>query len=198
MNKSKNLSLTSSVITFAKTLEGHYSNSNQSMASPSNFAHINIYFRPLKSKSKHKIIFYSEQSYNHDPWRPYRQAIHKIYESNGIYIVENFSLEDPQRIAGGGENPSLLEGIGKQKLTQRKGCSMHFKELSEQEYLGRIEPGNSCIIKRNGLDTFLKSEVKLSKNRWISIDRGYDLKTNKQIWGSEHGPLVFNKVISIK
>ena len=73
---------------------------------------------------------------------------------------------------------------------------MHFKERSESRYEGNVEPGNKCFIPKNGKLTYLVSEVELNKKQWISRDRGYDIKTNKQCWGSIHGLLKFDRVES--
>ena len=42
--------------------------------------------------------------------------------------------------------------------------------------------------------TYLVSEVEVDQNNWISRDRGFDPKTDKQIWGSEHGLLRFKRI----
>ena len=70
----KNLALAE----FAKTLAGVYDNIEQSQKDPKDFAHINIFFRPLPWDVLKAPGFYSEQSYDHDPWRPYRQGIHRL------------------------------------------------------------------------------------------------------------------------
>ena len=55
------------LLLFAKTLAGHYSNLQQSQENPKDFAHINIFFRPLPWDVLKAPGFYSEQSYDHDP-----------------------------------------------------------------------------------------------------------------------------------
>ncbi|MEM8779222.1 MAG: CpcT/CpeT family chromophore lyase, partial [Cyanobacteria bacterium P01_G01_bin.49] len=57
---------------------------------------------------------------------------------------------------------------------------------------GGVE-GNSCFINRKGHETYLVSEVELTENTFISWDRGMDIETNEQIWGSAVGPLQFEK-----
>ena len=36
-------------------------------------------------------------------------------------------------------------------------------------------------------------DVEITETTWISLDRGMDLKTGEQIWGSAKGPLKFEK-----
>ena len=76
------------LLRFAKTLAGHYSNFEQSQDNPKDFAHINIYFRPLPWETLKGPGFYSEQSYDHDPWSPYRQGIHRLQHIQDIVVVE--------------------------------------------------------------------------------------------------------------
>ena len=158
------------IFQFARTLLGHFSNFNQAQNSPKDFARINIYFLPLTFKIFGKPAIYSEQSYDYDPWRPYRQGFHNLEKKGDILIVNNFGHSSQQRVAGAG--------------------------ISESRYEGNVEPGNKCFIPKNGKLTYLVSEVELNKKQWISRDRGYDIKTNKQCWGSIHGLLKFDRVES--
>jgi CpeT protein len=60
-------------------------------------------------------------------------------------------------------------------------------------FQGGVEPGNKCLIPRNGRQTYLVSEVELTENTWNSLDKGMDIETHEQIWGSTAGPLRFEK-----
>ena len=180
---------------FARTLSGHYSNKRQSSDNPKDYAHINIYFLPLSPQVLGAPGFYSEQSYDYDPWRPYRQGIHKLLPStDGPFIVENYSLADPLRVAGAGKMPELLKAINPSLLQERCGCAMHFYEIEPGKYQGQVEPGKNCIVPRSGQLTYLVSEVLVDESTWTSRDRGYDPITHAQVWGSEHGKLRFKRV----
>ena len=182
---------------FARTLSGHYSNKRQSSDNPKDYAHINIYFLPLSPQVLGAPGFYSEQSYDYDPWRPYRQGIHKLLPStDGPFIVENYGLADPLRVAGAGKMPELLNAINPSLLQERYGCAMHFYEIEPGKYQGQVEPGKNCMVPRNGQLTYLVSEVLVDDSTWTSRDRGYDPITHAQVWGSEHGKLRFDRVYS--
>lgn len=181
---------------FARYLCGQFSNKKQAAKNPASFAHINIYFRPLPWEILEGPGFYSEQSYDHDPWRPYRQGIHRLVPSQDIQVVENFEYNEPMRVAGAGFKPELLKAIKKEKIKQRCGCSMIFKEDMMGCFTGELEPGKKCIVPRDGRSTYLVSEVYLSHDQWISRDRGFDQTTDGVAWGSEHGPLEFERVAS--
>jgi CpeT protein len=77
-------------------------------------------------------------------------------------------------------------------LERRYHCSMVFKRDGDR-FFGGVEPGNLCIIERQDCQTYLVSEVELTENTWMSLDRGFDTKTHERVWGSEHGALQFEK-----
>ena len=184
----------SPLLKFAKTLVGHYSNFKQAQNNPKDFARINIYFLPLPFKIYGKPALYSEQSYDHDPWNPYRQGFHNLEQRGDLYIVENFSYQQLQRIAGAGQCPSLFSRLDPDQIEPRCGCAMHFRETMLGSYEGQVEPGKKCQVPRDGKLTYLVSEVELDSSTWNSRDRGYDLETDEQCWGSEHGLLRFERV----
>ena len=189
-----------SIFEFAQTIAGIYDNFAQSQQNPKDFARINIIFRPLPWGIFNGPGFYSEQHYDYAPWSPYRQGVHKLIahkENSDTFIMENFGYAEPMRLAGAGRNPELLASLKKENLKARCGCAMHFKTKKNREYIGSVEPGKKCMIPRDGQLTYLVSEVEVTQESWTSRDRGYDPDTNKQIWGSEHGQLIFKKVEDI-
>ena len=182
------------LLKFARTLAGQYSNYQQAQSNPKDFARIEIFFRPLPFKILGKPAFYSEQFYEYDPWNPYRQGLHNLEQKGDIFIVDNFGYEQQDRIAGAGKHPQLLHKINTNKIVIRCGCAMHFKEVNDGSYIGFVEPGKKCIVPRDGKITYLVSEVELDSMTWNSRDRGYDITTDTQCWGSEHGLLRFERI----
>jgi CpeT protein len=69
---------------------------------------------------------------------------------------------------------------------------MVFKKEADL-FRGSVEPGNACLIPRNGRQTYLVSEVELTDRTWVSLDKGMDVNTHEQVWGSTAGPLRFEK-----
>jgi CpeT protein len=65
-------------------------------------------------------------------------------------------------------------------------------ERQESRFLGRVE-GDQCLIPKNGCQTYLVSEVEVTASTWSSLDRGFDVNTHQQVWGSDHGALQFTK-----
>tara|TARA_Y100001968_G_scaffold333065_1_gene393921 strand:+ start:1673 stop:2290 length:618 start_codon:yes stop_codon:yes gene_type:complete len=182
---------------FSKIISGHYSNFSQSQINSKDYAHINLFFLPLPWSILKAPSFYSEQSYAYDIWKPYRQAIVKVKLNNNLLTLENYKISNAERIAGAGLNTKLLLDIKAENLIYRKGCCMNFKELVSGYYLGTVELGENCLIKRENELTYLSSNVAIYKNKWISQDEGFSIKTKKKVWGSINGPFLFKKITSL-
>ena len=183
-----------SILEFAKIISGIFSNKEQALDNPKNFAHIQIHIRPLFFNTYKCFAFYSEQRYQHDIWNPYRQCINKLSQEKEIFILSNHRIENKERLTGGALDISLLDKISKYKLYKKSGCSMHFRETKPGNFSGNIEPGSKCHIQNGDKKIYVKSEVMLNKTILISEDSGYEIITGKKVWGSNFGPLMFKKI----
>lgn len=182
----------SDLFTLARWMAGDFSNQKQAFANPKQYAHIHVFFRPLPFQFFSGIGFYSEQVYDYDLWTPYRQGIHRLVDNGDHIYIENYSLKDPVIYAGAARELSILHSITHDSIQRRFCCSMVFKRDGEM-FKGSVEPGNKCLIPRNGRQTYLVSEVELTETTWDSLDKGIDLETNEQVWGSTAGLLCFEK-----
>ncbi|PSF37157.1 chorismate-binding protein [Aphanothece hegewaldii CCALA 016] len=182
---------TNLLMSLAQVMAGDFSNHQQAKEDPKNFAHIRIFFRPLPFEFFNAIGFYSEQSYDYDIWNPYRQGIHQLIDQGEQIYVENYGLKEAFRYAGAGHNLEILKTISPENIQRRCNCSMIFRK-QENYFRGEVE-GKKCFIPRNGRQTYLISEVEITENTWVSLDRGMDINTNEQVWGSAVGPLKFEK-----
>ena len=182
------------ILEFAKIVSGIFSNKEQALNNPKEFAHIQIHIRPLFFETFESYAFYSEQRYQHDIWNPYRQVINKLSQRENIFILSNHKIENKKRLTGGGLDMSFLDKISKYKLQELFGCSMYFREIKQGNFKGKIEPGSKCYIQRGKEKTYVNSNVLLSKNTLITEDSGYNILTGKKIWGSNFGPLIFKKL----
>ena len=73
---------------------------------------------------------------------------------------------------------------------------MYFRKTKPGNYKGQLKGGNRCIIEKEGKKTYLVSNVTFNKTKFISSDEGFDIETNKKVWGAENGPFEFNRVLS--
>lgn len=179
-------------ITLAYWMAGHFSNQKQSFENSKLYAHIHIFFRPLPPQKFLGIWFYSEQVYDYDMWNPYRQGVHQLIDRGDRIYIENYGLKDGLLYAGAARELEILETISPDCIERRYNCSMIFKRDGDR-FLGNVEPGNRCFIHRNGRQTYLVSDVELTEQTWVSLDRGMDTNTHEQVWGSAAGPLRFEK-----
>jgi CpeT protein len=184
--------INSDLITLARWMAGDFSNQKQSFADPKLFAHIHIFFRPLPFNFFNAIGFYSEQVYNYDLWTPYRQGVHRLIDEGNRVYIENYSLQDSIRFAGAARELSILKTINHDSIDRRFNCSMVFTRQDDTFY-GAVE-GTQCLIPKNGQSTYLVSDVEITETTWQSLDKGLDPNSHEQVWGSEHGPLKFEKV----
>ena len=178
--------------TLARWIAGEFSNKKQSFENPQLFAHIHVFFRPLPWHFFEGIGFYSEQVYDYNMWTPYRQGVHKFVQQEDQVYVENYSLKEPMIYAGSGHNRSILETIEPNVIERRYNCSMVFTQ-KDHKFYGGVE-GDKCLIEKGDTLTYLVSEVELTEKTFVSLDRGMDVNTNKQVWGSNHGALRFEKI----
>jgi CpeT protein len=179
----------------AQWMAGDFSNHQQSILEPQHYAHIRIFFRPLPFEFFNAIGFYSEQVYDYDLWSPYRQGVHKLVDRGEDTYIENYSLKDAMLYAGAAREPDILKSITLDCLERRCNCSMIFSRDGEI-FRGRVEPGNQCLIERNGAMTYLISDVEIGANTWVSLDKGMDINTHEKVWGSAFGMLRFEKIAS--
>jgi CpeT protein len=182
----------SDLLTLACWTAGDFSNEKQSFVNPQLYAHIHIFFRPLPFEFFSAIGFYSEQAYDYDLWTPYRQGVHRLVDLGDCIYIENYGLKDPVLYGGAARELDILRTITPECIERRYHCSMVFRREGEM-FRGSVEPGNKCLIPRNGHQTYLTSEVEITEHTWISLDQGMDIETNEQIWGSSAGPLRFEK-----
>jgi CpeT protein len=179
-------------ILLCQWMAGDFSNRQQAFAQPQQFAHIHIFFRPLPFDFFKGIGFYSEQVYDHDLWTPYRQGVHRVVAREEDIYIENYSLIDPIRFAGAARELSILQTITANDINRRHNCAMVFHREREM-FRGNVEPGNRCLIEKKGCMTYLISEVEITETTWLSLDRGMDINTHEQVWGSTSGHLRFEK-----
>ncbi|MGF1602155.1 MAG: chromophore lyase CpcT/CpeT [Thermosynechococcaceae cyanobacterium] len=180
------------LVTLAHWMSGDFSNLNQAQQNSRDYAHIHILFRPLPFEFFSGIGLYSEQVYDYDLWAPYRQGVHRLVPQGDHIYIENYRLNEPLPYAGASRDRKILENITPDCIQRRTHCSMVFKRETDR-FIGTVEPGNLCLIDKNGCSTYLDSHVEVTETTWVSLDRGMDVTTHQQVWGSEHGPLRFQK-----
>jgi CpeT protein len=152
---------------FCEYFNGYFNNQKQAYSYPSKFALIELYHEKLDNYK-----FRVKQKYSISD-TPYRESIIKIIENDNFLLLKNYKND--------GE-------------TELNGCDVLVFE-KEGEFLGK-NISNQCIIKNQGRDTYLVTESILGEGYYKVVDKGYDLYTNDQVWGSYNGFFCFNKLSS--
>lgn len=155
---------------FCEYFEGYFNNQKQAFSNPSSFALIELEHYQL-SDNKFKVI----QKYNIDP-KPYRQNIIEIFDNGDNLLIKNYKDTE--------------------ELTYITGCDI-IMEYKDGKFFGK-NTCKECFVKWQQNMTYLITESVLSENLYEVIDRGFDIETEEQIWGSFFGPFEFNKIKSLK
>lgn len=177
---------------FCSLLTGRHSNQHQAFENPPFFAHIILEYRALPQFSKPTLLL--EQGYAVNPDSPYRVRVLQAGTNGSDAIrVTNHKLIEPQRFKGASQCRSTRAMITETDLQTLEGCAYDVKRIGPQSFVGTTEPGCSCIIHRNGVDTYLDSSFKIQAETMYTLDRGYDLQTKERVWGSIAGAFSFQK-----
>jgi len=178
------------IATLAHWMAADFSNQAQVFENPAFFAHIRVFMRPLPYSLFSGISLFVEQAYDYMLNDPYRvRVLHLIATENNIQI-ENYIVKDEKDFFGASRDLTLLRTLTCDRLEKLPGCNM-IVQWTGKAFKGTVEPGNGCMVFRNGQKTYLDSEFEIDADKFISRDRGRDPETNEHIWGSVAGPFHF-------
>jgi len=182
------------IVKLATWMAGDWANREQAWAAPAYFAHIRLCMRPLPWHVLDGLGFYSEQADDYDWKSPYRVRVLRLVEVDGRIHSENYVLKDPDAYLGACREPERLNNLSRDQIEQLPGCTMVF-EYSDDAFRGRLLPGRGCRIFRRGRETWLDSEATVTADAFFSLDRGFGLDDDRQVWGSVSGPFHFVKQV---
>ena len=151
---------------FFEYFEGYFNNQLQAFNFPREFAMIELSHTKI-GKDKFRVT----QKYIIDS-EPYRQAIIKVtLRDDKTLLLENFKDDENQ--------------------TPLAGCDVFF-EYIDGEFHGK-NTCKECYIQRGIKNTYLMTEGVLGDGYYKVIDKGYDVETDEQIWGSYNGHFEFDR-----
>jgi hypothetical protein len=181
--------------TLARWMAADFSNQQQAFDNPPLFAHIRVCMRPLPLAVLEGIGFYIEQAYDFQVNRPYRARGMKLIANDDHILIENYTLKDPEAFYGASRDLEHLAQLTPDQLERTPGCNMIVR-WTGHSFRGGVEPGNACMVERNGKLTYLDSEFEIDANQFISWDRGRDPETHEHLWGALAGPFEFKRKAS--
>ena len=134
---------------------------------------------------------YVEQARASDLDRPIRQEMLRVrIDDQASLVAEVFAFpagDTPP--AGSWRNPRSLDAVDPFLLLPKEGCTIHLIG-SEDAFRGNTQ-GQGCENSREGA-THATSEVVITATMISSWDRGFDAQ-GSQVWGSETGPVIFQR-----
>jgi len=149
---------------FCKYFEGYFDNQTQAFTKPLDFA----------------LIFVNHECIDVDTFK----VTHQYSYENTPYltnIVRVFEQDDK----------ILLKFFKEDGLTYLEGCDTIF-EFDGVGFYG-TNVCDECYIHRDGKKTFAITERFLGNNYYNTIDKGFDIDTHEQTWGSFNGFFQFDR-----
>lgn len=183
------------VATLARWMAGEFSNQQQAIDNPPLYAHIRVCIRPLPYTVLDGIGLYLEQAYDFMLKQPYRARVMKLFTVDDRIEIANFKIKDEADLFGAARDRELLSKLTRDRLEPSPGCNMHV-QWTGHSFRGRVEPGKGCMVERKGKTTYLDNEFEISDGKLLSWDRGRDMATDEQLWGTLAGPFQFQQRLS--
>lgn len=187
----------SDVLTLARWMAADFSNQQQAFDNPPLFAHIRVCMRPLPNELLAGVGLYLEQAYDFQLNRPYRARVMKLLPQDDHILIENYTVRDEESLYGAARDLSRLPELTRDRIEKMSGCNMIVR-WTGQGFKGGVEPGQACMVVRQGKTTYLDSEFEIDADKFISWDRGRDPATHEHVWGSQFGPFHFKRRISFE
>ncbi len=178
------------IATLARWMAADFSNQEQAFENPPFYAHIRVCIRPLPWELFSGVGLFLEQAYNFMLNQPYRMRVMNLIEAENHIVIEHYTVKEEQKFYGASRDPERLEILSLDQLEKMPGCNM-VVEWTGQSFKGRVEPGKSCIVVRDGKQTYLDNEFEIDAKEFFSLDRGRDFDTDERLWGSIAGPFHF-------
>ncbi len=181
------------VMTMVQWMAGYFTNQTQAFDRPREFAQIRLWQRPLPWELFSGYAIYVEQANELAPTEPYRRVVLHYQPQGSTIFVANYLVQDDGYFKGAAQEPERLQALTQAHLAPMTGCGMIFERFDDY-FRGVVEPGKLCRFEKRGHQTYLNSISEVRADSFMSLDRGFDLESNEQIWGSFAGPFKFVKV----
>jgi len=174
----------------ARLLAGTYSSRAQAMAEPVWFIPVHLWYVPLPHLFAEGIGLFSEQVSEHLPEQPYRSRVLRL--ADGPLRLENYRLKVQSQWAGGACDPERLARLTPDDLLFLEGCTI-FLERTGPGFRGAMRPGRGCRLAPDDT-SYVQIALELTADTLVTLDRGFDLVSDRQVWGSRAGPYRYVKL----
>ncbi len=184
--------MASDLSTIRDWLAGTYSNRQQAMADPVWFIPVTLWYVPMEDLFSEGVGFFTEQVSEHTPEQPYRTRVLQLLENP--LRLENYRFKDQTVWAGAAKRIERLQTVSPQDLGLLPGCTIEL-ERKDNCYFGAMKEGQGCRLSPDST-SYVRIEFELTDTAFITLDRGFDLVTNTQVWGSKAGAYHYLKQVS--
>lgn len=174
----------------ARWMQGSYSSEEQSK-NDSDYYNISLEMKNIWTDKSSGYWLYVEQAIAERKDQPYRQRIYHLVVEDGLIKSKIYLLPDEKKFIGGWKNIELFNDIGPDSLQQRIGCEVIIERQDEYTFIGSTVDKN-CPSDLRGA-SYATTEVTISENTLISLDRGYNDK-DEQVWGAKNSGYIFKKI----
>jgi CpeT protein len=185
--------MASDLSTICHWLSGTYSNRQQAMAEPVWFIPVRLWYVPVPGLFSEGVGFFTEQVSEHTPEQPYRTRVLQLLENPLRF--ENYRFRDQTAWAGAAQRTERLQTLSPEDLELLPGCTIEL-ERKDNGYFGAMKEGQGCRLSSNST-SYVRIEFELTDTAFITLDRGFDLVTNTQVWGSRGGAYHYLKQASL-
>ena len=174
-------------------MTGAFSSQKQA-ETDSHFYDIRLHVVRIWPQRSDAAWLYVEQAAANALDAPYRQRIYKVRpRDDGKLQSDIFEIKRPLRFAGNWRHPEAFQSLTPDSLIERHGCAVILTRHPEGYFEGSTID-DQCISTHRGA-AYATTDVKISATQMISWDRGFD-DEGHQVWGSEHGGYIFDKLRS--
>lgn len=178
--------------TVREWLAGVYSNRQQAMDQPVWFTPVRLWYIPVQGLFSGGMGFFTEQVNEHTPDQPYRARVLHLTDHEGPLRFENYRFKEQQAWAGAARAPERLSDLSTRVLEYLPGCTIYL-ESKENGFSAKMRAGSGCRLSAES-SSYVEISFELTSTAFITLDRGFDLTTGEQVWGSRAGAYHYVKL----
>lgn len=182
----------SSLMTLAHWLAGEFENKAQAAAQPVWFVHLRLWHRPLPFLVQGNLALFAEQANVLYLDQPYRQRVVLLQESGPQFTAQYLAFKQPTQVRGAGADPSRLQSLTLEDLEWLPGCVLPIAQQNDR-FVAQPQPDANCFFEYEGKSRQVILGFEVSRDRFLSYDRGVDPDTGQGLWGALMGPYEFQR-----
>jgi CpeT/CpcT family (DUF1001) len=194
----------SQLLVLADYLTGEFDNKEQALSDPAWYVHLRLWQVRVPIFAEDSITIFAEQANIISLDKPYRQRIMRLRETGNPDIpitVQYYMPQNPEGLAGGGNDPSTIQNLTADQLELLPGCVLNVsvKEIAPKYYeFSALPPkGAKCTFTYLGNTVQVSLGFEVSQKELKTYDKGIDEQTGRATWGAIMGPFRYTKLLTL-